>query len=326
MFWLRKPFSIVGILFAFLKEVLVLLSCLEFPAVWTSFNSIFGSWDSVFHNREPLSEYRVIFSLSRDNLWVGVKYFCIFVFSFFFPIFGFLPFFLQYLLRGRTHKTVVQYNALGNEYPEELWLFVNGVGMDNELGTSNARHLSRIFKRKIEFVHNPTHGLFFDLIECVIGRTFNKLTPPGRELFKTLRKTLPNRDYSKIVLIGHSQGGIILSEALDFILFDVKFHTYLEKLEVYTFASAADEHPYITIGDQTFPFYEHYANDGDLVCKSGVLWPMNQHQASGTVFQLDQKGHLLSAHYLPAFERKRYKDRSGDAKSRLYSYLSSIKR
>lgn len=105
----------------------------------------------------------------------------------------------------------------------------------------------------------------------------------------------------KVVLIGHSQGGIIVSQAIDDLLSQLPART-MAKLEVYTFGSAASHfsNPSLALrsnpstnqtGEQTLlrashtkvyltntnqgnhiiPHMEHYANEYDLVPRWGVL-------------------------------------------------------
>jgi len=211
--------------------------------------------------------------------------------------------------------------ADSSAYNNEHWIFVNGMCVDNNLGYANAMQLSKLFNRKIEFFHNPTQGLLFDFIECMIGRTFNFQTPVSRSLAQCLTKAL-NAPYSKVVLVAHSQGGIISSNAVELL---IERNLPVQKLEVYTFGSAADkfEEANDVETKQSYPYYEHYANEDDYVAKIGVLhWHL-----PGNVYSTKRDGHLLGDHYLPTFKQKQYSLYCGVKvpEPRLYRYMDEAR-
>lgn len=82
----------------------------------------------------------------------------------------------------------------------------------------------------------------------------------------------------RVVIVGHSQGGIIVSAWADQLLSDFP-HDMLAKVEFYTFASAANHFsnpvspPTSEAPVSTPPFahVEHFGNDGDFVACLGVL-------------------------------------------------------
>jgi CRP-like cAMP-binding protein len=164
-------------------------------------------------------------------------------------------------------------------------------------------------------------GAWFDLWECFMQRDMLLCTKDiregymvsfsGRCSFLTLQQLVSHvTDMSKerIVLIGHSQGGIIVSAWVDQLLTDFD-ESVLSRVEVYTFASAANHFSrggkYVvengavkrldlpkwpnrgantqaqTNGSSQpdssapkngpFRFVEHYANSGDFVAQLGVL-------------------------------------------------------
>lgn len=131
----------------------------------------------------------------------------------------------------------------------------------------------------------------------------------------------------RIVLIGHSQGGILVSAWVDQLLADFD-EDILSRVEVYTFASAANhfsrggryivengvvkdldppkcskgavdgENPTVP-ANGPFRFVEHFANTGDFVAQLGVL----SHKPNpgggektfgvfaGQIFEREQEGH-----------------------------------
>lgn len=123
-----------------------------------------------------------------------------------------------------------------------------------------------------------------------------------------VKETLVGSAVQKVVLIGHSQGGIIISMVLDMLYADLSSHD-VEKLEIYTFGSAASH--FNNPLSHTLPLapctgvikhIEHYVNEEDLVPRWGVLRgaetsPRNRY--AGNVFvRMGATGHLLNQHYL----------------------------
>ena len=98
--------------------------------------------------------------------------------------------------------------------------------------------LSSIFQRPVCGIHNRSYGLVVDLLECVVQRCFSYPTTDTRRTYDHLKEFLIQEDIKKLVVIAHSQGGIILSSALDMLFADLPSEA-LEKLEIYTFGYAA---------------------------------------------------------------------------------------
>lgn len=122
-------------------------------------------------------------------------------------------------------------------YPEHLrerWIFVNGICAGTRLMQENLDMISTIFKRPVIGVHNRTYGIIFDLIECLVQRDFSYMTSDIRITYNNIKETLLDEEVDRVVLIAHSQGGIIIGAALDALYADVPASAW-EKLEVYTF-------------------------------------------------------------------------------------------
>jgi hypothetical protein len=77
------------------------------------------------------------------------------------------------------------------------------------------------------------------VIECLIQRNFGYATSDVRTAYKIVKEKLYNPQYSKVVFILHSQGGIEGGLVLDWLLQELP-QDLLAKLEVYTFGSAAN--------------------------------------------------------------------------------------
>lgn len=186
---------------------------------------------------------------------------------------------------------------------EEVWFFLNGIASSPSMWEVNARMLSNMFNRQIRPLYNPTRGILVDLCESIFGRTLDKKEPCVKEHVLLVEKEL-NR--GKLVrIIAHSQGGILV----DHIVNELKNHPKLSNLEIYTFASAADEfkHPEI--------YSEHFANNQDYVARIGLL--SYRHQICGDIYSVNESGHLLNTHYLYNFIEGIYCNKQ----SKLYSYL-----
>lgn len=88
-------------------------------------------------------------------------------------------------------------------------------------------------------IHNRSFGVPFDLIECLIQRSFAYHTSDVRVATASLTLALEDPAVTKIVVMAHSQGGLILSLVLDR-LYSVLPASLFAKLEIYTFGSAAN--------------------------------------------------------------------------------------
>lgn len=184
------------------------------------------------------------------------------------------------------------------------WLFVNGICTDTTGLTNNCLELSSLFDTPIYPIHNITEGIMRDLMECLFGRTFNKTQEVSNIAYLSVVNSL--RDHDKVILMGHSQGGIICSNVVKLLH---RFNPELvDRLEVYTFASAHDE--FVHDGS------EHFVNELDYVARTGAI--NYEKDCKGTLHNaLGIKGHMLNKHYLCNFKHKIY----CKGESKLYSYL-----
>jgi hypothetical protein len=85
---------------------------------------------------------------------------------------GFYAFnsFICLMLNGRTitlepNKKIVPLRSHDGEY----WIYLNGVSVGRDWLQSNIDRLSMTFGRRVQGVHNPTSGIIFDLIECLVS-------------------------------------------------------------------------------------------------------------------------------------------------------------
>lgn len=146
-----------------------------------------------------------------------------------------------------------------------------------------------------------SHGILADLAMCLIQRAVSYHDSGTRLTYAWVKAFLVDPTVTKVVLIGHSQGGIIVSQAIDDLLAQLPVRT-MSKLEVYTFGSAASHfsNPSLSLlsnpitdqpgeqsslqisqskvyltdanqGKHIIPHMEHYANEFDIVPRWGVL-------------------------------------------------------
>ncbi|KAE8355967.1 hypothetical protein BDV28DRAFT_127943 [Aspergillus coremiiformis] len=229
-------------------------------------------------------------------------------------------------LMFNTPDGILKSKAAIEERPEhkrERWIFINGVGVGHIWLQNSIDRLAYIFGRKIIGVHNPTDGVVFDIIECLIQRNFTFATPDTRDGYAITKETLLNPKYEKVVLILHSQGGIEGSLIIDWLLAELS-QDILRKLEVYTFGNAANHfnNPFkSSLGivqpsirgsesperngpvqdDKSVLHIEHYVNAQDFVCVWGVLHFANvPSRYMGRIFVRPGSGHQLNQHYLDA--------------------------
>ena len=164
--------------------------------------------------------------------------------------------------------------AFRSRHANESWLFINGICTSRSGLVLILRHLEALFQRPIEGVHNRTLGPLLDLMECILQRDVAYATEDVRVGYMECKQRLQRRDIDKVVLMCHSQGGIIASLIVDQLLNDVP-HDLLRKLEVYTFASAANHfsNPRLARhqGKGAIHHIEHYANGRDPVAQIGAL-------------------------------------------------------
>ncbi|ERF75769.1 hypothetical protein EPUS_01599 [Endocarpon pusillum Z07020] len=228
-----------------------------------------------------------------------------------------------------------------HDHSDECWIFINGVSVGRDWFQSNLNTLSQIFRRRIIGVHNITYGIIFDLIECLIQRDACYATTDVRTGYHQVKKSLLEEKNKKVVLLLHSQGGIEGGAILDWLLDDLPA-SVLGKLEIYTFASAANHwnnpnrHHHNSKEDEeaekklgVIRHVEHYTNSGDFVSRFGILGfihlPLkntiagtttkgvgngradDNNRFRGKLFKRNATGHMLSQHYLAyMFPREEY--------------------
>ncbi|KAI1995750.1 hypothetical protein LOZ53_001353 [Ophidiomyces ophidiicola] len=216
-------------------------------------------------------------------------------------------------LRGSS--MIVYSSPEGDHIPKtekqgnERWVFVNGVLQSHYNLKQNCDHIAHIFGRPIIGIHNPTYGLIGDLLECIFQRSFSFNDESVRFTYDKVKEYLINPSIEKVVLMGHSQGGIVVSMALDLLFVDLPAEN-IAKLEVYTFGSAASHFnnplraidPLSNKARPVISYIEHYVNSEDMVTRWGVVYNVEktiENKFAGKVFiRMNAPGHMLNQHYL----------------------------
>jgi len=203
----------------------------------------------------------------------------------------------------------------------ESWFFVNGLSASKELLQLNGEALADLFNRKINLLFNASEGLVKDIAECYSGELGDGSLQSASALCKLLDNELRNRD--KVVLIAHSQGGAIAIHAAKKLLERLTkgegAADILSKLEIYTFAYAV---PKMSSFDAIH--FESFINEYDLISKVASNNKLASSVNARRYINDEGRGHLLNAHYLPAFKIGKFHTKQGVG-SRLARYLSFAK-
>ncbi|KAL9576417.1 MAG: hypothetical protein Q9212_007114 [Teloschistes hypoglaucus] len=196
-------------------------------------------------------------------------------------------------------------------HQDERWVFINGICTCSSGLQENVDLLSLLFGRSVLGIHNQSYGMVGDVFECLLQRCLSYKTMDVRVACEIVKGCLMDPEAKKVVLIGHSQGGIIVSMVLDQ-LFPELPNESMSKLEIYTFGSAASHFhnpPVLPRTDATdsspvdcIKYIEHYANEYDMVPRWGVLYATRAlltNRYAGAVFvHMGATGHMFIQHYL----------------------------
>lgn len=126
------------------------------------------------------------------------------------------------------HPTLVlqrpHHNGSYTSFPDEAWIFINGIMTNDDVVQLNAGYLSYLFHRPITLVYNASDSFFIDLLKCAIAKEWNRLTEPSIKAFPVVYAALKDPSKERVVLIAHSHGTIIAANVL-------RWLKWLEKAE-----------------------------------------------------------------------------------------------
>lgn len=115
-----------------------------------------------------------------------------------------------------VHSVVGDHRAESTaSHNDERWLFVNGIATGHSGLQNNVDRISLTFGRPVIGIHNRSYGLISDLFECLIQRTMSYNSKDVRVTYEYVKAYLSDPNVKKVVLVAHSQGGIIISMVLD---------------------------------------------------------------------------------------------------------------
>ncbi|MBN1205694.1 MAG: hypothetical protein JXB05_12315 [Myxococcaceae bacterium] len=152
-----------------------------------------------------------------------------------------------------------------NPNPTETILYVNGVGNTKDTQFHSMQQIADTTGAKILGVHNATEGQVNDLIQAVKDKLDKGRNPAVDTMAETIYSEL--KAGRSVHVMGHSQGGLILSRALGDVARRLRIEDGMSKadtekllgqVKVETFGAAAARYP-------NGPQYVHYVNDKDLV-------------------------------------------------------------
>ncbi len=198
-------------------------------------------------------------------------------------------------------------------FPQEAWFFINGILTNDSVAQMNAAYLSCLFHRPITLVQNSTDSFLVDMLQCMLGKEWQRTTEPAIKALPVIYDALQDPNKKRVVIIAHSQGTIIAATVLRLLYAitqtaaaavepelmaaaaayappefiypeqeELKLGDFiplkpadLAKLEVYCFATCANELTYFgqTRTGQPLPWIEHFGNEYDMVARLGMQAP-----------------------------------------------------
>ena len=169
----------------------------------------------------------------------------------------------------------------------------------------------------VKGIHNPSDGIILDLIECIYQRYFERdfiESEPVKHTCEILNSYVRNQGINNIILVGHSQGCIILDLAIKRIHRDMIDKSKMNIFKIYTFANPVLPSEFFKdVTNINYNNVEHFYNREDFVAKLGIA-NTNEHENQGYLSNIfcskpcerdengnriieDKKGHLFGAHY-----------------------------
>jgi hypothetical protein len=182
--------------------------------------------------------------------------------------------------------------SIGNK--DSNIIYVNGILTDKKEALEQKDYLNKLLSSKIEVLHNDTGGLFVDLLESSYGRNLLKRSDISIKLSKEILKKL-KKSKESITLIGHSQGAIIINNALELVQNECDIED-LKRINFFTFGAAISQ----CVLNNSIKT-EHFANIDDPIPNLGILIKGISH--NGTIHTRDSSGHSFIDYYLKPFEK-----------------------
>ncbi|CAM9920180.1 unnamed protein product [Ectocarpus fasciculatus] len=230
-----------------------------------------------------------------------------------------------------SDEATVTPDQLVDDGSPESFFYVNGICTTRRMALATGAELGKMFNKNVTVVHNPTDSFVMDIFECVFaklwtGQSFATSRPCAllmEKLLEALRDPTKTKA-SNVVLIAHSQGTIIASDALRRLWAAVDkgelTHDEMKKLEIYNLANASH---WMDQTEDGVPYIESICNQRDTVGMLGANAPQSVKQswnisiAGPLVYPTTSRwGHMIGAHYLKHLKKGDYPG------SKLHTYMS----
>jgi hypothetical protein len=184
---------------------------------------------------------------------------------------------------GRTFPPTTPLNQIpavrpsNGRQPAETLIYVNGINTNRAGQSASLQAIANQTGAQVIGIHNATEGMIRDLEQCVT----DKLDQGNNPAVDTLANTVYNEIKAgrSVHLLAHSQGGLIVSRALNDVserlqredgLSRAAAERMLGRVKVETFGGAAGHYP-------NGPQYVHYVNRDDPVPSLfGLGWDMDR--------------------------------------------------
>lgn len=184
--------------------------------------------------------------------------------------------FIPMVLRGSKRFYDYQIDNNKNE-DKKVYFFINGICTNNNSLKNSCKKIeNQIYNDevKVKGIHNPSDGIFLDLIECIYQRYFERNfieSEPVKHTCDIINKYVENKDINEIIVIGHSQGCIILDLAIKRIHRDMINKDYMRKFKIYTFANPVLPKEFLKNVTNIIPKnVQHFYNKNDFVAGLGI--------------------------------------------------------
>lgn len=194
------------------------------------------------------------------------------------------------LVRGKHRNDQVLYNAgsfsgglfhprVGTEI-----IYVNGICTTHSTAKMEASLLAGELKRPVTLAYNRTEGLWEDLYDCARMRVRNRSDGEVESLKQWIEQSYL-KGIRQFVLIGYSQGSIIVCHTLDSLPEEIRQAC---RFDVVTFGAAQDElRPYPN--GKAF----HVGHTKDFVARTGAIHYGKRRKIYGTLITVERTEHNI---------------------------------
>lgn len=198
--------------------------------------------------------------------------------------------------KDRAHRIYAPH-SMNPDSP--LVIYVNGIWTDIEqakmeldlLADSNlGRHVDN---NNYALMYNRSRGILVDLYDAIAARVWRRESNSVKGLKRYLEHLHLTGKNPKIVLVGYSQGGIIVSQALNGLSYKAKRGLSISCITIAGAQNNLDEFD----GE-----CHHIAHKSDYVAYTGVITHHKRGQIYGDLHAFDGQSHLLPK-YIDQFNK-----------------------